>query len=106
MKSKRLTIQAKKYDGRPHYSWEGIVLKQTETYYCNICLPSVLQGETLSFINLDLVHRNGEWQVVDEDEFLENQQLYHYPVELIERVCASMLSLTRRIGEKLSLLDK
>lgn len=61
------------------------------SYYCNICLPSVLQDETLSFIDLDLdlVYRNGVWQVVDEDEFMENQRLYHYPVELIERTRAS-----------------
>ena len=72
------------------------------SYYCNICLPSVLQDETLSFIDLDLdlVYRNGMWQVVDEDEFMENQRLYHYPVELIERTRASLLSLQRRIAEQ------
>ena len=97
MKLKRLMIEARKLDGRPHYSWDGYVLKQTKdyllvanipgrtlhhhrratvytydnyslefypfeadftvgldiertgemSYYCNICLPSVLQDETL-----------------------------------------------------------
>lgn len=103
MKLKRLMIEARKLDGRPHYSWDGYVLKQTKdyllvanipgrtlhhhrratddnyslefypfeadftvgldiertgemSYYCNICLPSVLQDETLSFI---IVHRSG-----------------------------------------------
>lgn len=152
MKLKRLTIEARKLDGCPHYSWDGYVLKQTKdyllvanipgrtlhhhrratvytydnyslefypfeadftvgldiertgemSYYCNICLPSVLQDETLSFIDLDLdlVYRNGVWQVVDEDEFMENQRLYHYPVELIERTRASLLNLQERIAQQ------
>jgi len=151
LKSK-LTIQAKKYDGRPHCSWEGTVLEQTETYllvantpgrtlhhhrreaiytydnyslefypldgdftvgldmeltgettyYCNICLPPILQGDVLSFIDLDLdlVYRDGAWTVVDEDEFLENQKLYHYPIELVERTRASLLNLQQRIAQQ------
>lgn len=157
LESKRLTIEALKFDGRPHYSWDGYVLEQTKDYllvantpgrtlhhhhrdalytydnysleyypldadftvgldlertgemmyYCNICLPPVLQGNTLSFIDLDLdlVHRNGEWQVVDEDEFLENQQLYNYPPDVIERARASLLNLQRRIAEQQFPLD-
>ena len=149
---KRLSIEARKFDGRPHYSWDGYVLEQTKdyllvantpgrtlhhhhrdalytydnyslefypfdadftvgldlertgevTYYCNICLPSVLRDDVLSFIDLDLdlVQRNGEWQVVDEDEFLENQQLYQYPVELIERARTSLLNLQQQIAEQ------
>ena len=152
LEAKRLTIQAKKYDGRPHYSWEGTILKQMETYlvvantpgrtlhhhrrdtiytydnyslefyplnadftvgldveltgevtyYCNICLPPVLQGDHLSFIDLDLdlVYRDDVWTVVDEDEFLENQQLYRYPVELIERTRTALLDLQQRIAQQ------
>ncbi|WP_214729925.1 DUF402 domain-containing protein [Exiguobacterium sp. s168] len=149
---KHLSIEARKFDGYPHYSWDGYVLEQTKnylliantpgrtlhhhrrdalytydnyslefypldadftvgldlertgevTYYCNICLPPILQGNTLSFIDLDLdlVQRNGEWKVVDEDEFLENQKLYDYPSDVIERARASLLSLQRRIAEQ------
>lgn len=72
------------------------------TYYCNICLPPVLQGNTLSFIDLDLdlVHREEVWTVVDEDEFLENQQLYDYPTDVIERARASLLNLQERIAQQ------
>lgn len=51
-------------------------------------------------LDLDLVYRNGVWQVVDEDEFMENQRLYHYPVELIERTRASLLNLQERIAQQ------
>ncbi len=149
---KRLTIEVRKLNGRPHYSWNGYVLEQTKdyllvantpgrmlfhhrreavytydnfslefypldadftvgldlertgevTYYCNICLPPVLQEETLSFIDLDLdlVHRKGVWTVVDEDEFLENQQLYDYPLDVIERARTSLKTLQRRIAQQ------
>lgn len=152
LEPKHLTIEARKFDGRPHYSWDGDVLVQTEayllvantpgrtllhhrreavytydnyslefypldadftvgldlertgevTYYCNICLPPVLQGNTLSFIDLDLdlVHRDGVWTVVDEDEFLENQQLYDYPTDVIKRARASLLNLQQRIAQQ------
>ena len=145
MELQHVTMEARKFDGRPHYSWDGYVLEQTEayllvantlgrtllhhrreavytydnyslechpldadftvgldlertgevTYYCNICLPPVLQGNTLSFIDLDLdlVHRQGMWTVVDEGEFLENQQLYDYPPDVVERARASLLRL-------------
>ncbi|WP_214853491.1 MULTISPECIES: hypothetical protein [unclassified Exiguobacterium] len=43
MKLKRLMIEARKLDGRPHYSWDGYVLKQTKDYLLVANIP----GRTL-----------------------------------------------------------
>ncbi|WP_373954545.1 hypothetical protein QNN95_07530 [Exiguobacterium acetylicum] len=43
MKLKRLMIEARKLDGRPHYSWDGYFLKQTKDYLLVANIP----GRTL-----------------------------------------------------------
>lgn len=52
LEEKRLTIQAKKYDGRPHYSWEGTILKQMETYLVVANTP----GRTLHHHRRDTIY--------------------------------------------------
>lgn len=54
-------------------------------YYCNVAQPSVLAGNELSFVDLDLdliKKGNSEWYVVDEDEFEENSRIFNYPADL------------------------
>lgn len=65
-------------------------------YYCNIATPSILNGDVLTFIDLDidLVKRKGEdWKVVDVEEFEINRVKYQYPNELIENALAATESL-------------
>lgn len=53
--------------------------------YCNIAMPSVLNHNEISFIDLDLdliKRKNKDWEVVDEDEFEINSMKYQYPEEL------------------------
>lgn len=60
---------------------EGVVVSN----YCNIAMPSVLNENELSFIDLDLdlvKRKNHGWEVVDEDEFEMNSRKYHYSQEL------------------------
>lgn len=68
-------------------------------YYCNLCQPPRIKGRELAFVDLDidLVFRDGEWKVVDEDEFAENAIKLAYPRELTARVREELAALQRRI---------
>lgn len=72
------------------------------SYHCNVCLPPRLDGDILSFVDLDLDYvRNpvGTWQVVDRDEFLVNQRSFAYPARLIEQAEAALADLIKRVTE-------
>jgi uncharacterized protein len=71
-------------------------------YYCNICMPPTLDGSDLSFIDLDLDYINfdGEWTIVDEDEFAINQIKYSYPDDLINRTSQELNNLIQRVKNK------
>ncbi len=58
--------------------------ESTRLYYCNINLPPTLQGDVLSYIDLDidvLVQPDLSFQVLDLDEFAENAERYEYSSE-------------------------
>lgn len=77
---------------------EGNIL----SYYCNIAMPSVLHGNQLRFVDLDLdlvKGRNEDWMVVDEDEFEINSVKYGYPAELKEYALKSLDLLQKKINE-------
>lgn len=76
------------YDLQDGYTVNLDLEPDGERYYCNICLPADRTATGLRFVDLDLdLIRNKacEWTVVDEDEFLENQRVYQYPADVIER---------------------
>jgi protein associated with RNAse G/E len=70
-------------------------------YYCNINEPAKIQGNMVSFVDLDLdyVQRNGEWMVVDEDEFVSNAVKFSYPNALIHRAKAELVGLQTLISK-------
>lgn len=77
---------------------EGNIL----SYYCNISMPSVLHGNHISFVDLDLDLVKGintDWLVVDEDEFEINSVKYGYPAELKEYALKSLDLLQKKINE-------
>ena len=56
-------------------------------WYCNVTTPALFDGETVSYIDLDLdvrVAPDGEAHVLDEDEFLENSGRMGYAPDVIE----------------------
>ena len=56
--------------------------------YVNIAMPAVLVDDTLEWVDLDLdyrMHLDGSIQLMDEDEFQQNQQRLNYPPALIEQ---------------------
>ena len=58
-----------------------VVGGKIQQYYCNINQPAKMNGNTVSFVDLDLdyVQRKGVWMVVDEDEFEMNAIKFGYP---------------------------
>ncbi len=56
--------------------------------YCNICMPSKLLDQVVSFIDLDIdvIYDKGEVKIVDVDEFEEHLIKYKYPEETISKV--------------------
>lgn len=70
-------------------------------WYCNVTTPALFDGETIRYVDLDLdvsVRPNGEVEVLDEDEFLDNSQRMGYAPDVIEnarRAVDELVALAR-----------
>jgi protein associated with RNAse G/E len=88
------------YNTRAHYwpdHWFNVIRLELPGqglwgYYCNIATPLQFDGQTVSYIDLQLdvlarVDEAGElsFWVADEDEFQAARKLYAYPDDLVER---------------------
>jgi protein associated with RNAse G/E len=54
-------------------------------YYCNVNVPAKFDGETLSYVDLDLdilVDPDFSYQVLDVEDFETNAHRYDYPAEV------------------------
>lgn len=54
-------------------------------FYCNVNVPAKFDGETLSYVDLDLdilVNPDFSYQVLDVEDFEKNVQRYGYPAEV------------------------
>lgn len=71
-------------------------------YYCNVCKPSEVHGNQVSFTDLDIdyIYRDGVWRVVDEDEFAAHTIKYGYPPELVKQVREELRALQERVDDK------
>ncbi len=61
---------------------------ELRNFYCNINLPPVLDGRTLSFIDLDidiLVMPDFTYRILDMDEFELNSKQFGYPKDILVR---------------------
>ena len=70
-------------------------------YYCNINLPPVFAGGTLTYVDLDidiLVQPDLSSEVLDLDEFEANAARYHYPDEVIKGSYEALQDLERMIA--------
>jgi protein associated with RNAse G/E len=71
-------------------------------HYVNIAMPAKLEGDVLSYIDLDIdviQWADGRVEVLDRDDFEENQVKYSYPPDVIA-------SAERALTEVLALIDK
>ncbi len=102
-KGKQYTMDNWSLEFFPFNKWFTVSIDikdgKVEGYYCNISQPSTLEGKKLSFIDLDLdiVKSNGNWEVVDEEDFQENQIKYNYPQNLVEETRLKLESLKSHI---------
>jgi protein associated with RNAse G/E len=58
---------------------------ELRNYYCNVNVPPTFAGEILSYVDLDLdilVAPDFSYQVLDEEDFESNAQIYRYPDEV------------------------
>ena len=60
--------------------------------YANICMPAVLKGNVLEWVDLDLdlrVHMNGTIELLDEKEFIQNIRQLGYSRWIIDNARAA-----------------
>jgi uncharacterized protein len=72
-------------------------------YYCNINQPARFDGDTLSFIDLDidvLVAPDFTYTVLDEDEFARHAAEFNYPPALRTQVHHSLATLLSLIEHR------
>ena len=71
-------------------------------WYCNVTTPAQYDGEAIRYVDLDLdlsVGPNGEIELLDEDEFLDNSARMGYAPDVIEnarRAVDELIELARR----------
>jgi len=60
--------------------------------YANICMPAVLEGNVLEWVDLDLdfrVHMNGSIELLDEEEFERNSRRMGYSERVVKNARAA-----------------
>ena len=70
-------------------------------FYCNVNVPPVLEGDVLSYIDLDidlLVQPDFSYQILDLDDFERNAEKFSYPTEIRD-------NSNRAIDELISLIE-
>lgn len=80
-----------------------VVDNQIVSAYCNIAHPPVFLENEVHFVDFDVDYikrPERDWQVVDEDEFLENSIRYGYSEELKLRVYQELHDLIQRVENK------
>lgn len=69
-------------------------------YYCNVNKPVTLEGDVLSYVDLDidiLVQPDLSYQVLDIDEFEKNSELYDYSIEVRQNAHRAVSDLIKMI---------
>ena len=59
--------------------------EQLKSFYCNINLPPSLEGDVLSYVDLDidvLVQPDFTYRVLDLEDFERHAQIYQYPYDV------------------------
>lgn len=83
--------------------WFNIITMIRKTgiyYYCNLASPSLYDGEAIKNIDYDLdikLYPNGEYEILDEDEYLEHSRCMEYPEDIKMIVESQMEELIKRI---------
>jgi len=76
---------------------------ELRNYYCNVNMPPTLDGEVLSYIDLDidvLVEPDFSYKVLDQDEFEENAERYNYPEHVRRNARQAVTELIELIEDR------
>lgn len=77
-------------------------------FYCNISQPPFMSENTLDYIDFDidiLVWKDFSYQILDLEEFEENEEIFKYPAELVEKIHAGLLEIEFLIEKRLFPFD-
>lgn len=69
---------------------------ELRNFYCNINLPPIFDGYTLTYADLDLdllVQPDYSWQLLDEEEFRENAAAFGYAPDICAQAYAAVEEL-------------
>jgi protein associated with RNAse G/E len=69
-------------------------------YYCNVNVPAILEGDVLSYVDLDidiLVQPDFSYQILDLDEFEKNSALYDYSIDVRQNAQLAVSQLVTMI---------
>lgn len=72
----------------------------TRLYYCNVSAPPKLEGDVLSYVDLDidlLVQPDLSYQLLDREEFETNAERWSYSAETRRQALASVTELVSMI---------
>jgi protein associated with RNAse G/E len=72
-------------------------------FYCNVNLPPTFDGQTLTYVDLDIdiiVKPDFSYQILDRDEFEQNAERLGYPVEVREGAERALLELLNMIESR------
>src|SRR2546423_4918181 len=76
---------------------------ELRNYSCNVNMPPTLDGEGLSYIDLDidvLVEPDFSYKVLDQDEFEENAERYNYPEHVRRNARQAVTELIELIEDR------
>ena len=67
--------------------WNAICMIKEEgiCFYCNIASPSLIDNDTIKYIDYDLdakLFPNGDIRVLDQKEYIHHKERYHYSDDL------------------------
>jgi protein associated with RNAse G/E len=85
--------------------WYNIVALIEESgiqYYCNLASPPDVLGHVITYIDYDLdvmLYPNGTTELLDEDEYEQHKQKYHYSPEVEAKVDEGLKLLLKRIEQ-------
>src|SRR6267142_3672314 len=76
---------------------------ELRNYYCNVNVPPTFDGETLSYVDLDLdilVEPDLSYQILDVEDFERNVKLYGYSDEVQSNARRAIDELIELIGTR------
>jgi len=76
---------------------------ELRNYYCNVNVPPAFDGETLSYVDLDLdilVAPDFSFQILDAQDFERNAEIYGYDDEIRANAQRALDELVALIGKR------